>query len=76
LPALLARTRTFFFMADPSAAALCGDQLRDAALGQVQQGVSSARRKRRAFGGALHFDMPPEAVITTFMSVSQAESSG
>ena len=44
-------------------------------LGQPQQRVHLGAREGRAFGRALHFDEAAAPVITTFMSVSQAESS-
>jgi hypothetical protein len=55
--------------------ALGRDQLPDALGGQVKQRVHLGSGKRRALGRALHSTKCPAAVITTFMSVSQAESS-
>jgi hypothetical protein len=70
----LFEARTSFFMR--RGRFLGGDQLADAQGGQVHQHVHLLAGEGFAFGRALDFDDAALPVMTTFMSVSQLESSG
>ena len=63
-------------LTSPSAARCAAMSVADAALGERRRSASISRaRERRALGRALQLDEAAAPVITTFMSVSQPESS-